>query len=61
MSFSAAQWQRLQQAYPQGVCDYSVPGVDQKGATPWLTYQNAQGHVVYGGAPLGPPPASTSF
>ncbi|MGH9094356.1 MAG: DUF6351 family protein [Acidimicrobiales bacterium] len=61
VSFTAAQWQRLQQAYPHGVCDYSVPGVDQKGATPWLTYQNSQGGVVYGGAPLGPPPASTPF
>jgi hypothetical protein len=59
--FTDAQWQRLQQAFPSGVCDYSQPGVDQHGATPWLTYQDSGGNVIYGGRPLGPVPASQSF
>jgi hypothetical protein len=61
VSFTDAQWHALQRALPNGVCDYSRPGVDQRGTTPWLTYQDAQGRVVYGGRPLGPPPRSTAF
>jgi hypothetical protein len=56
--FSAAQWSRLQKAFPRGVCDYSRPGIDQRGAIGWLTFQDDKGKVVYGGKPLGPPPAS---
>jgi hypothetical protein len=59
--FSDAQWQRLEQAFPTGVCDYSQPGVDQHGAIPWLTYQDTGGNVVYGGRPLGPTPSSQNF
>ena len=47
-----------EQAFPTGVCDWSKPGVDQTGAIPWLTYQDANGDVVYGGTPLGDPPRS---
>jgi hypothetical protein len=54
--FTDSQWTQLQQAFPTGVCDYSKPGVDQQPTIPWLTYQDAQGNVVYGGTPLGPPP-----
>jgi hypothetical protein len=43
------------------VCNYGKPGVDQRPTTPWLTYQNAAGKVVYGGKALGAPPRSTSF
>ena len=59
VTFTDAQWAALQKAFPTGVCDYSKPGVDQHGATAWLTYQNAEGAVVYGGKPLGPAPGST--
>ncbi|MCW2571211.1 MAG: N-acetylmuramoyl-L-alanine amidase [Frankiales bacterium] len=58
VAFTADQWSRLSKVYAKGVCDYSKPGVDQRGATGWLTFQDAQGKVVYGGAPLGPPPVS---
>src|SRR5437763_1424593 len=60
VSFTDAQWQALQLAFPNGVCDYSKPGVDQHGTTPWLSYQDVRGSVVYGGRPLGPPPRSSS-
>ena len=56
VTFTDAQWARLQQAFPTGVCDWSKPGVGQQVNTPWLTY--AQGP---GGQPLGPPPASTAI
>jgi hypothetical protein len=57
-SFTDEQWSRLEQAFPGGVCDYSKPGVEQRGAIPWLTYQDADGRVIYGGKPLGKPPKS---
>ena len=40
VTFTDAQWPRLQQAFPGGVCDYTKPGVSQHGATAWLTYQD---------------------
>ncbi|HWC39552.1 MAG TPA: DUF6351 family protein [Acidimicrobiales bacterium] len=61
VTFTDVQWQALQKAFPKGVCDYSRPGVSQHGTTPWLTYQDDQGRVVYGGRPLGPAPRSTPF
>jgi hypothetical protein len=59
VTFTAAQWQALQEAFPTGVSDYSRPGVDQHGTTPWLTYQDDHCRVIYGGRPLGPAPRST--
>jgi hypothetical protein len=31
------------------------------GAIPWQTYQDSSGAVIYGGQPLGAPPASAPF
>jgi hypothetical protein len=61
VTFTDSQWSALQQVFPNGVCDYSEPGVSQQPTIPWLTYQNAKGKVIYGGKPLGLPPVSTSF
>jgi len=61
VAFTDAQWSGLKKAFSTGVCDYSRPGVGQKGATAWLTYQDARGKVVYGGTPLGAAPVSTPF
>jgi hypothetical protein len=58
VTFSDDQWSRLQQAFPGGVCDFNKPGVSQHGAVAWLTYQDKRGRVIYGGEPMGPPPAS---
>jgi hypothetical protein len=60
VTFTNAQWAALKKAFPNGVCDYSRPGVGQRGAIGWLTFQDASGKVVYGGKPLGPAPRSTS-
>lgn len=61
VTFTGAQWQELQRAFPNGVCDYSKPGADQGPTTGWFTYQDAVGHVIYGGLPLGPAPVSIPF
>ena len=45
VTFTDAQWERLQQAFPGGVCDYTKPGVSQHGALSWLTYQTRRGRV----------------
>jgi hypothetical protein len=55
VSFTQDQQQRLQQAFPQGVCDWSKPGVEQQPpVAPWLTFARR-----VGGEPLGPEPTST--
>jgi hypothetical protein len=58
VTFTDAQWSALQTAFPSGVCDYSTPGVSQASTVGWLTYQTASGKVIYGGRPMGLPPAS---
>jgi hypothetical protein len=60
-TFTADQWTALEKTFPTGVCDYTKPGVDQRGTIPWQTYQaDAAGNtVVYGGTPLGTAPANT--
>jgi hypothetical protein len=61
VTFTSAQWAGLQSIFPTGVCDYAKPGVAQQPTVSWLTYQNAQGKVIYGGRPLGPAPVSIPF
>jgi hypothetical protein len=53
--FSDAQWTRLRQTFPTGVCDWSRPGVSQQDTIPWMTYENA-----VGGKRLGPAPRSAT-
>lgn len=56
--FSDADWAKMKQAFPQGVCGYDKPGVDRVPTVPWLSYRDASGKVVYGGRPLGAVPKS---
>jgi hypothetical protein len=58
ITFTNSEWKSLQKTFPNGVCDYSKRGVDQRPTVPWLTYQNPKGQVIYGGRPLGAPPVS---
>jgi len=53
-TFSAAQLARLYAVFPDGVCDWSRPGIGQQAAVSPLTFENGPG-----GAPLGPPPQAT--
>ncbi|MGZ4187168.1 MAG: DUF6351 family protein [Solirubrobacteraceae bacterium] len=59
ISFTDQEWATLQQAFPTGVCDWSRPGVDQQPTIPWLTYQSANGSVIYGGNQLRAAPADS--
>ena len=56
IGFTAEQWTQLQQTFPDGVCDYSKPGVGQQATVPWQTYANGPG-----GQPLGDAPVSDVF
>jgi hypothetical protein len=59
ITFTDDQWQRLQSAFPTGVCDWGVAGVSQADTIPWQTYQDAARKVVYGGRALGAAPAGS--
>jgi hypothetical protein len=53
VTFSDGEWTALQATFPEGVCDFSKPGVGFQPSVPWLTYEQGPG-----GRPLGTPPAS---
>jgi hypothetical protein len=53
VEFSDPQWERLKQAFPDGVCDYSKPGQFQQPSIPWMSFADGPG-----GTPLGDPPRS---
>jgi len=55
VSFTDAQWARLQNTFSSGVCDYSKRGVGQGKPKPWLTFADGPG-----GRSLGKPPVSRS-
>jgi hypothetical protein len=59
VTFTEAQWRRLESTFSTGVCDWIAPGVDQVDTVPWQTYQAADGGVVYGGRPLGSAPTGS--
>jgi hypothetical protein len=61
ITFTPAEWSELKVAFPTGVCNFTKPGVAQQPTIPWLTYQGFRGRVIYGGRPMGEPPASTEF
>ena len=53
VSFTSDQWSRLSAVFPNGVCDYSKPGIGQVEPEPWQTFSDGPG-----GKPLGPVPTS---
>jgi Tannase-like family of unknown function (DUF6351) len=53
VAFTDDQWRRLQQAFPDGACDWNRPPVGFQRSIPWLTYAGGAG-----GQPLGAPPES---
>jgi hypothetical protein len=60
LTFTNAQWARLEAAFPDGVCDYSQPPVGQQPTLTWLAYGDEDGDVVYGGTPLPPAPVGVA-
>jgi hypothetical protein len=53
VTLTDAQWTRLQQAFPDGVCDWSKPPVGFQPSIPWLTFEGGPG-----GEPVPPAPDS---
>jgi len=45
------QWDRLRSAFPDGVCDFSRPGVGQVPVEPWTTFTTGPGGTALGPAP----------
>ncbi|HEY1702317.1 MAG TPA: DUF6351 family protein [Trebonia sp.] len=43
IEFTTEQWQRLQTTFPDGVADWTKPGVSQTSTIPWLSYANGPG------------------
>ena len=58
ITFTDDQWQRLQAAFPAGVCDWSQPGVDQVGTVAWQTYRTRRGSRLRRPA-VGPSPGGS--
>jgi hypothetical protein len=52
VTFTDAQWGRLQAVFPDGVCDYGKPANGEQPTVPWLR------HDGRGGVALGEPPQS---
>ncbi|MEC9408050.1 MAG: DUF6351 family protein [Pseudomonadota bacterium] len=47
---SDAQWQSLEAAFPEGVCDYDLPPVGFQATIPWLNYgRSFEGPAITGG------------
>jgi hypothetical protein len=53
VTFTDAQWARLQQVFADGVCDWSKEPIGFQRSLSWLTYAGGPG-----GQQLGPPPES---
>ena len=57
VEFTDEQWERLEAAFADGVCDYGKPGVEQQPPRgPWQTYADGPD-----GRPLGDAPVSVPF
>jgi len=52
VSFSDAQWTRLQAAFPGGACDWSKPGVGATAPVAWLSFADGPGGKPIGVAPV---------
>jgi hypothetical protein len=55
VQFTDADWVRLQQAFPSGVCDWSKPSVGQQPSIPWLSFAGGPGGQPVGSAPVSQP------
>jgi hypothetical protein len=55
VQFTDADWARLRQAFPGGVCDWSKPSVGQQPSIPWLSFAGGPGGQSLGAAPVSQP------
>lgn len=47
VSFTSAELTRLNRIFPNGVCDWSKPGVNQTGVVPWASFGPAPENLVF--------------
>jgi hypothetical protein len=47
VSFTSAELARLQSIFPNGVCDWSKPGVNQTGVVPWASFGPSPDNLVF--------------
>ena len=51
VAFTPGQWSTLQATFPDGVCDFSKPGVGFTPTVAWLTYAGGPGGMPLPAAP----------
>lgn len=56
VEFTDDQLVTLREVFPDGVCDWTRPGLDETDTVPWLDYSDREG-----GVPMGPAPVSVPF
>jgi hypothetical protein len=47
VTFTSAEWSQLQQIFPDRVCDWSRPGVNQTGVIPWASFGPSRLNLVF--------------
>lgn len=47
VAFTSTEWSQLQAIFPNGVCDFSKPGVNQTGVVPWGSFGPSPVHQVF--------------
>jgi hypothetical protein len=52
VSFTDDQWVRMEEAFPGGVCDWTLPSVGYTEAIPWLSFADGPGGQPLGAAPF---------
>ena len=52
VSFTEDQWARMEEAFPGGVCDWTLPSVGYTAAVPWLSFADGPGGRPLGSAPV---------
>jgi hypothetical protein len=61
VTFTDDEFKQLQKLFPEGVCDFTKPGLGRHPTTVWNIYQDKKGNVIYGGKAAGPAPKSKQF
>jgi hypothetical protein len=60
VTFTDAEWAQMSKLFPQGVCDFTKPGLGRHRTVPWQSYQDNRGNAFSGGRPLGAAPRSVA-
>ena len=55
VAFTDSQWKTLKATFPNGVCNWNKPGLEQQPTIPWLTYARGPGGQPLGSAPRSRP------